>query len=102
MLNYSLEINTLRISFHRWVDFPETKGCSSVRRAFLERLATYDVVTWSGKTGLSPPFLARHGWRRVQPDVVECVFCRQLLSVKLPSPVCQKQCTTSTYLLSMS
>lgn len=73
-----------------------------MRRAFLERLATYDVVTWSGKTGLSPPFLARHGWRRVQPDVVECVFCRQLLSVKLPSPVCQKQCTTSTYLLSMS
>lgn len=52
---------------------------------YLRRLKTFTLSNWFGKPMcLSPPFLAQFGWECMEEDVVTCVTCGAMFSVRLP------------------
>lgn len=58
---------------------------ANTSEAFYERLASFGPGRW-GVREVSPLEFARYGWKIIQPDVVQCGTCRQVVCATLPLP----------------
>lgn len=51
--------------------------------AFYNRLVSYGPGHW-GPREISPLECSRYGWKLIQPDVIQCVTCKQVVCATLP------------------
>ena len=64
-------------SYNEALNFSNLSSAASDRHAeYLMRLRSFKASTWFAKPSpLTPPFVARHGWKNTGPDMLTCVKC---------------------------
>lgn len=59
--------------------------------AFYSRLVSFGPGHW-GVREVTPLECSRYGWKLIQPDVMQCVTCKQVVCATLPHLVDREAC----------